>query len=258
MGSNVSPRGGPAMFPTHRPRRLRTTPAMRRLVAETDLRPRQLVLPMFVREGIDEPVPVGSMPGVVQHTRETLRKAATEAVGRGRRRPDALRRARPSATPPAARASTRTASSTRRCATCGPRSATPSSSWPTSASTSSPTTATAACSTRDGGVDNDATLAVYAEMAVAQAEAGAHMVGPSGMMDGQVGVIRQALDARGPPGRRRARPTPSSTRRRSTARSARPSTRSCAATARPTSRTRRTSARRCASSRSTSRRAPTS
>jgi len=71
------------MFPTHRPRRLRTTPAMRRLVAETDLRPRQLVLPMFVREGIDEPVPVGSIPGVVQHTRETLRKAATEAVAAG-------------------------------------------------------------------------------------------------------------------------------------------------------------------------------
>ena len=70
-------------FPTHRPRRLRTTPAMRRLVAETDLRPRQLVLPMFVREGIDEPVPVTSMPGVVQHTRETLRKAATEAVAAG-------------------------------------------------------------------------------------------------------------------------------------------------------------------------------
>ena len=71
------------MFPTHRPRRLRATPAMRRLVAETDLRPRQLVLPMFVREGIDEPVPVASMPGVVQHTRETLRKAATEAVAAG-------------------------------------------------------------------------------------------------------------------------------------------------------------------------------
>ncbi len=73
------------MFPTHRPRRLRTTPAMRRLVAETDLRPRQLVLPMFVREGIDEPVPVTSMPGIVQHTRETLRKAATEAVAAGAR-----------------------------------------------------------------------------------------------------------------------------------------------------------------------------
>ena len=71
------------MFPTHRPRRLRATPAMRRLVAETDLRPRQLVLPLFVREGIGEPVPVTSMPGVVQHTRETLRKAATEAVAAG-------------------------------------------------------------------------------------------------------------------------------------------------------------------------------
>ena len=60
-------------FPTHRPRRLRTTPALRRLVAETTLRPRQLVLPMFVKEGAAEPVPVASMPGVVQHTRDSLR-----------------------------------------------------------------------------------------------------------------------------------------------------------------------------------------
>ena len=185
------------MFPTHRPRRLRTTPAMRRLVAETDLRPRQLVLPMFVREGIDEPVPVGSMPGVVQHTRETLRKAATEAVAAGVGGlmlfgvPARARRHRQRGR------STPTASSTPPCATCGPRSATPSSSWPTSASTSSPTTATAACSTRAASVDNDATLARYAEMAVAQAEAGAHLLGPSGMMDGQVGVIRQALDGAG-------------------------------------------------------------
>ena len=134
------------MFPTHRPRRLRATPAMRRLVAETDLRPRQLVLPLFVREGIDEPVPVTSMPGVVQHTRETLRKAATEAVAAGvgglmlfgvPARRDAG----------GARASTRTACSTWRCATSAPRSATPPSSWRTRASTSSPTTATAACST---------------------------------------------------------------------------------------------------------------
>jgi porphobilinogen synthase len=67
-------------FPTHRPRRLRTTPAMRRLVAETDVRPRHLVLPMFVKEGAAEPVPIPSMPGVVQHTRDSLRKAAVEAV----------------------------------------------------------------------------------------------------------------------------------------------------------------------------------
>ena len=70
-------------FPTHRPRRLRATPALRRLVAETTLRPRQLVLPMFVKEGAAEPAPVSSMPGVVQHTRDSLRKAAVEAVAAG-------------------------------------------------------------------------------------------------------------------------------------------------------------------------------
>src|ERR671924_896571 len=70
-------------FPTHRPRRLRSTPALRRLVAETDLRPRHLVLPLFVREGVTEPVPISSMPGVVQHTRDSLRKAAAEAVAAG-------------------------------------------------------------------------------------------------------------------------------------------------------------------------------
>ena len=65
------------MFPRHRPRRLRTTPAMRRLVAETSLEPRHLVLPMFVADGIDEPRPVPSMPGVVQHTRDSLRAAGS-------------------------------------------------------------------------------------------------------------------------------------------------------------------------------------
>src|SRR5215203_5926772 len=70
-------------FPTHRPRRLRATPALRRLVAETTLRPRQLVLPMFVKEGATEPTPIASMPGVVQHSRDSLRKAAVDAVSAG-------------------------------------------------------------------------------------------------------------------------------------------------------------------------------
>src|SRR5690349_17237286 len=70
-------------FPARRPRRLRSTAALRRLVAETDLRPRHLVLPMFVKEGATEPVPIASMPGVLQHTRESLRKAAVEAVSAG-------------------------------------------------------------------------------------------------------------------------------------------------------------------------------
>ena len=184
------------MFPTHRPRRLRTTPAMRRLVAETDLRPRQLVLPMFVREGIDEPVPVGSMPGVVQHTRETLRKAATEAVtagvgglmlfgvparhdatGSGGVDPDgilnaALRDVRAEVGDAIVVMADLCLDEFTDHGHCGVLDA-------------------------HGGVDNDATLAVYAEMALAQAEAGAHVLGPSGMMDGQVGVVRQALDAAG-------------------------------------------------------------
>ena len=70
-------------FPVVRPRRLRRTPALRALVAETSLRPANLVLPMFIKEGIGEPQPIGSMPGVVQHTRDSLRKAAVAAAGAG-------------------------------------------------------------------------------------------------------------------------------------------------------------------------------
>jgi porphobilinogen synthase len=184
------------MFPTHRPRRLRATPAMRRLVAETDLRPRQLVLPMFVREGIDEPVPVTSMPGVVQHTRETLRKAATEAVAAGvgglmlfgvpaRRDARGSAGVDPDGVLNVALRDVRAEvgdSAVVMADTCLDE-----------------FTDHGHCGVLDerGGVDNDATLAVYAEMAVAQAEAGAHLLGPSGMMDGQIGVIRQALDAAG-------------------------------------------------------------
>ncbi|MDQ1710399.1 MAG: porphobilinogen synthase, partial [Frankiaceae bacterium] len=70
-------------FPVSRPQRLRRTPALRRLVAQASVQPRDLVLPMFVKEGIDGPAPIASMPGVVQHTRESLRKAAAEAVAAG-------------------------------------------------------------------------------------------------------------------------------------------------------------------------------
>ena len=184
------------MFPTHRPRRLRTTPAMRRLVAETDLRPRQLVLPMFVREGIDEPVAVASMPGVAQHTRETLRKAATEAVAAGvgglmlfgvpaRRDATGSAGVDPDGILNAALRDVRAEvgdAAVVMADTCLDE-----------------FTDHGHCGVLDarGGVDNDATLAVYAEMAVAQADAGAHLLGPSGMMDGQIGVIREALDAAG-------------------------------------------------------------
>lgn len=185
-------------FPTHRPRRLRSTPALRRLVAETDLRPRQLVLPLFVREGLDEPAPIASMPGVAQHTRDTLRKAAGEAVAAGvgglmvfgvpaRRDATGSGGVDPDGVLNVALRDVRAEvgdSCVVMADTCLDE-----------------FTDHGHCGVLDsgGGVDNDATLAVYAQMAVAQAEAGAHLLGPSGMMDGQVGVIRAALDAAGHP-----------------------------------------------------------
>jgi porphobilinogen synthase len=184
------------MFPTHRPRRLRTTPAMRRLVAETDLRPRQLVLPVFVREGIDEPVPVASMPGVVQHTRESLRKAASEAVAAGVGGLILFG-------VPAERDATGSAGvapdGILNVALRDVRAEVGDAIVVMADLCLDEFTDHGHCGVLDarGEVDNDATLARYAEMAVAQAEAGAHMVGPSGMMDGQVGAIRAALDTAG-------------------------------------------------------------
>ncbi|PWW64175.1 porphobilinogen synthase [Actinokineospora spheciospongiae] len=184
------------MFPNHRPRRLRRTPALRRMVSETTLAPHQLVLPVFVKEGATEPTPISSMPGVVQHTRDTLRKAAVEAVeagvggimvfgvpevrdavGSGGVDPEgilnvALRDLR-------AELGDSTVLMSDLCL--------------------DEFTDHGHCGVLDdeGNVDNDATLAVYADMARAQADAGAHLLGPSGMMDGQVGVIREALDTSG-------------------------------------------------------------
>jgi porphobilinogen synthase len=169
---------------------------MRRLVAETTLRPRQLVLPMFVAEGADSPRPIASMPGVVQHTRDSLRKAAvdavragvgglmifgvpvtTDAVGSGATDENgilnvALRDLKAELGDDTVLMADTCLDEFTDHGHCGVLDA-------------------------DGGVDNDATLRVYAEMAVAQAEAGAHLLGPSGMMDGQVGVIRRALDEAG-------------------------------------------------------------
>jgi porphobilinogen synthase len=169
---------------------------MRRLVSETTLEPRQLILPMFIREGAREPIAISSMPGVVQHTRDTARKAVAEAaqlglggvmlfgvpaekdeVGSGAVDPDGI-----------LNVAIRDAASevgddilvmADLCL--------------------DEFTSHGHCGVLDssGRVDNDATLAIYAEMGVAQASAGAHVVGPSGMMDGQVGAIRTALDAAG-------------------------------------------------------------
>jgi porphobilinogen synthase len=184
------------MFPGVRPRRLRRTAAMRALVAETRVAPAELVLPLFVREGLAEPRAIASLPGVLQHTRDSLRKAAVEAVAAGigglmlfgvPARRDAIGSA---GTDPDGVLNTAlrdvvdevgdaTVVMSDLCLDeftdhghCGVLAA-------------------------DGTVDNDATLRRYEEMAVAQAHAGAHMLGLSGMMDGQVGAVRQALDAAG-------------------------------------------------------------
>ena len=183
-------------FPEVRLRRLRRTAALRELVAETSVDPRRLVLPAFVREGIDQPVPISSMPGVVQHTRDTLRKAAAEAAdlglggimlfgipaekdaqGSGAVDPDGILNV--AIADVVAEVGDALPVMADLCLDeftdhghCGLLRA-------------------------DGAVDNDATLEVYAEMARVQAAAGVDLVGPSGMMDGQVGVIREALDGAG-------------------------------------------------------------
>ncbi|HYO40017.1 MAG TPA: porphobilinogen synthase [Nocardioidaceae bacterium] len=183
-------------YPTVRPRRLRRTPALRRLVGETALEPRQLVLPVFVREGATEPTPIGSMPGVVQHTRDSLRKAVAEAAELGLGGvmlfgvPE-LKDARGSgAVDPEGILNV---AITDCVAEVGDA-------LPVMADLClDEFTDHGHCGvlTQSGVVDNDATLEVYAEMALAQAAAGVDLVGPSGMMDGQVGAVRAALDRAG-------------------------------------------------------------
>jgi len=185
-----------AGFPVARPRRLRRTAALRRLVAPGGVRAADLVLPLFVKEGIGEPRPVDSMPGVLQHTRDSLRKAAVEAMEAGVGGLilfgiPAVKDARGSAADDpagiiqlalgdlAAEVGRDTVLMADLCL----------------------------CEYTDHGhcgvltpardVDNDATLERYASAAVAQAAAGAHVVAPSGMMDGQVAAIRAALDGAG-------------------------------------------------------------
>jgi porphobilinogen synthase len=183
-----------AAFPAGRPRRLRRTPALRRLVAEATLDPRHLVLPLFVLEGAAEPRAISSMPGVQQHTLESLRKAAYDAVSAGvgglmlfgvplhkdpvgssGTDPDGILQQALRAV--VAEVGDETVVMSDLCL--------------------DEYTSHGHCGVLgdDGSVDNDATLARYAEMAVVQAAAGTHVVGPSGMMDGQVGVVRAALDA---------------------------------------------------------------
>ncbi|WP_019061348.1 porphobilinogen synthase [Streptomyces prunicolor] len=182
-------------FPGSRPRRLRTSPVMRRMVAETRLHPADFILPAFVREGISEPVPISAMPGVVQHTRDSLKKAAAEAVAAGisgimlfgvpeESKKDAL--GTPGTDP----------DGILQVALRDVRAEVGDELLVMSDLCLDETTDHGHCGVLDelGRVDNDATLERYAEMAQVQADAGAHVVGPSGMMDGQIGVIRDALD----------------------------------------------------------------
>ncbi|WP_137843780.1 porphobilinogen synthase [Microbacterium sp. 2FI] len=180
----------------YRPRRLRATPAMRRLVSETRLHPADLVLPMFVREGAAEPVPISSMPGVVQHSTDSLRRAIAgaaeagiggvmlfgvpehkDAIGSGATDPDGILNV---ATRIAvAEAGDALVVQTDLCL--------------------DEFTDHGHCGVLDarGYVDNDATNLRYRDMAIAQAEAGSQLLGLSGMMDGQVAEVRSALDGAG-------------------------------------------------------------
>jgi porphobilinogen synthase len=182
--------------PVIRPRRLRSTPALRRLVSETRLHAADLILPMFVREGASEPVPISSMPGVVQHSLESLKPALAEAaaagiggvmlfgipehkdaVGSGAVDPNGILNI---ATRVAvAEVGDALVVQTDLCL--------------------DEFTDHGHCGVLDarGRIDNDATLAVYRQMGLAQADAGSQMLGLSGMMDGQVAAVREALDADG-------------------------------------------------------------
>ncbi|GAA2000395.1 porphobilinogen synthase [Catenulispora subtropica] len=183
-------------FPQDRPRRLRTSPAMRRLVAETRLHPADFILPLFVKETVDEPTPIASMPGVLQHTLGSVRKAAAEAVAEGLGgvmlfAVPAHKDARGSAGTDPHGILQRALSEVRE--EVGDRIVI------MSDLCLDEFTDHGHCGVlrADGSVDNDATLERYGEMAVRQAEAGAHMLGPSGMMDGQVGYVRGVLDESG-------------------------------------------------------------
>ena len=183
-------------FPDRRLRRLRRTPALRRMVAETRIGVNDLIAPLFVREDISEPQPITSLPGVMQHTQQSLRAEVKElaslgvpgvvlfglpnrkdATGSEAWNPDgviqiALNNLRSDHGDDIVAIADLCVDEYTDHGHCG-------------------------VLTPQGEVDNDATLELYQKVALAQAEAGADMVAPSGMMDGQVGAIRQALDANG-------------------------------------------------------------
>jgi porphobilinogen synthase len=184
------------MYPTVRPRRLRRTAPIRRLVRETRLHPADLVLPVFLKQSLTEPAPLTSMPGVLQHTRDSLRRAAAAAVAAGVGGlmvfgvPSVRDAVGSQATDPAGILNLAMADLR---AEVGPDTVL------MADLCLDEFTDHGHCGvlTADGAVDNDATLLRYREMAVALAEAGSDMVGTSGMMDGQVGAVRDALDTTG-------------------------------------------------------------
>ena len=183
-------------FPQHRPRRLRTTPAMRRLTAQYRLDPAELILPAFVREGITEPNPLSSMPGVVQHTLDSLKKAAAEAAELGVG--GIMLFGIPAERDAVGSAGTDPNGILNR-GIAGVREEVGDDLVIMSDVCLDEFTDHGHCGVLDaqGRVDNDATLEIYGRMAVEQARAGAHVLGPSGMMDGQIAVIRAALDEAG-------------------------------------------------------------
>jgi porphobilinogen synthase len=183
-------------FPQHRPRRLRRTPALRALIRETDLAPRNLIAPLFVKEGVDEPVPISSMPGQAQHTLESLRKEARALADRGvvafmlfgvpeRKDPEGSEAWNPDGIGQRGLSVLREELGEDHVVI--------------SDLCLDEYTDHGHCGVLDaeGSVDNDRTVELYRQIALAQSEAGAHMVGPSGMMDGQVRAIREALDGNG-------------------------------------------------------------
>jgi porphobilinogen synthase len=183
-------------FPQRRLRRLRRTPALRRLVAETRLSVDDLVAPLFVREGIDEPQPIASLPGVVQHTRDSLRKEVAELAGLGI--PAVILFGVP-LTKDAEGSGAWDPQGVVQLALADLRAEVGDDVVLIADLCVDEYTDHGHCGivTPEGEVDNDATLRLYGRAAVAQADAGADITAPSGMMDGQVAAIRAALDGAG-------------------------------------------------------------
>jgi len=183
-------------FPQRRLRRLRRTPALRRLVAETHVHVDDLVAPLFVRDGIDQPRPIASLPGVVQHTRESLRKEVAELAALG---VPAIVLFGVPATKDHVGSGAWNADGIVQAALRDLRTEVGDGLVLIADLCLDEYTDHGHCGVVNdrGEVDNDATLDLYARVAVAQAAAGADLVAPSGMMDGQVAAIRAALDGAG-------------------------------------------------------------